>query len=235
RTISVVPVRYALSLAVTVPAVPVAVTVAVLPYRLAGAVKLTAAEVYSHISLGSSLPSPFRSPLRYTGEKSSVRSVVVPWSSRSDVIVSGVLLGLVTRYVQTTGAPIASLSGLFESSASSAAVGWSGLAALTAFLTTTPWVVPTWYAGSRAMTVPDGPVARTVAMFRYAPAWTWRVTTPAEVYSQVSPGSSRLLWLASPVLNPPTSTGAGVKSSAVVVGVPLSSRIAVIVSADAPG
>ena len=147
----------------TVPVPRVAVTVAVLPYRLAGAVKLTAAEVYSHISLGSSLPSPFRSPLRYTGEKSSVRSVVVPWSSRSDVIVSGVLLGLVTRYVQTTGVPAESGRGSCMSSASSTAVGASGLAALTAFLRMTPWVVPTWYAGSRAKTVPAELVAETVA------------------------------------------------------------------------
>src|SRR5438067_382697 len=119
-------------------------------------------DVYSHTSPGSSRWLSFRSPLTYTGEKSSA-VVAVPLSSTSDVIVSGVLLGLVTRYVQTTGVPAESGRGSCMSSASSTAVGASGLAALTAFLRMTPWVVPTWYAGSRAKTVPAELVAETVA------------------------------------------------------------------------
>src|SRR5204863_462305 len=118
---------------------------AVLPNTPACTWRLTTpAEVYSQVSPTSTRLLALASPLRYRGRKSSARFDWVPLSSTSEETVSGVLLGLVTRYVQTTGAPIASLSGLFESSASSAAVGWSGLAALTAFLTTTPWVVPTW-------------------------------------------------------------------------------------------
>ena len=103
------------------------------------------------------------------------------------------------------------------------------MAALTAFLRMTPWVVPRWYAGSRAKAVPAEPVALTVAMLPYAPACTWRLTTPDEVYSHVSPGSSRLLPL-SPL------TYRGMKSSAGFIGVPLSSRseVEVIVSADVP-
>src|SRR5262249_15417555 len=151
--------------------------------------------------------------------------------------------GLVTRYVQTTKAPISSLTGWFGSSASSSAVGASGLAALTAFLTTIPWVVPTWYAGSRALTVPDGPVAYTVAKCLYPPAWAvaagtnWPVEmnlAPTEVNNQVSPGSKLPSRSVSPVMNPPASTGAGVKSSVGSVGVPLSSRREVIVSSDSP-
>src|SRR5205823_4501162 len=158
------PRKNALSSSVTVPVPRAAVTVAVLPYNsTSGAGKLiTPAEVYSHTSPGSSRWLLFRSPLTYTGEKSSA-VVAVPLSSTSDVIVSGVLLGLVTRYVQTTGVPAESGRGSCMSSASSTAVGASGLAALTAFLRMTPWVVPTWYAGSRAKTVPAELVAETVA------------------------------------------------------------------------
>src|SRR5882757_11158853 len=40
------------------------------------------------------------------------------------------------------------------------------------------------------------------------------------LYCQISPGSRRLLWLVSPVLNPPLKTGGGLKSSDVSPGVP---------------
>ena len=85
-------------------------------------------------------------------------------------------------------------------SASSAGVGASGLTALTAFLMTSPGAVPIEVG---RVAVGDGrPASRSRSRWRSSrtgPVGAWKATTPAEVYSQISPGSSRLLPSASPL------------------------------------
>src|SRR5205085_10267067 len=103
-----------------------------------------------------------------------------------------------------------------------------GLTALMAFLMIRLGCLPRSYALSLAVTVPVPGVAVTVPVLPYSPSGAGKLTTPDEVYSHTSFGSSLPFLFRSPL------TYFGEKSSA-VVAVPLSSRSAVIGRGVVPG
>ena len=75
------------------------------------------------------------------------------------------------------------------------------------------------------------PAAVVTTLFSYWPAWA----VPLKVYFQSSPGSSRPFWLVSPTLKLPDQDGVGLKSSAGLPGVPLSSVTVTFLRGSLPG